>query len=442
MQDYVPEKQRYSFEQNFSIHPAYPFLISARDMARFGQLFLQQGQWQGRQIIPADWVRDSTRSYSDTGRSWRGYGYLWWTIERDHAGMDEGDYFASGYGGQKVFVLPRINTVVVHRINVYLPGIDVAAASNAPFQLMPKIMQAYTGEKKDVAPILAGRIAPQRRLLPDYTRILAVKERIEARRRVMAWSWLILTAACLVFLVLDLAIGARASWWMRLVCILVTALFGLLGLIVYLISWRQTLRQPELRPSLANWRLALEATLCTMLVYIAAMVLIIVFFVALNFSGTLPSVLIVGYMVPVILALLAVRAPLVVSRFGVTCGLAVRRTLLVEIISVNLALAAAVPAFFFLKFRWFSDLAPDLSSPLFWFMISLVAIAGAVLLYPFHIWMCRRGFGSVLITFRPTEKVDKEQAINTPNLRNVWYVLVISIALLLASIGLMVQNVP
>jgi len=138
----------------------------------------------------------------------------------------------------------------------------------------------------------------------------------------------------------------------------------------------------------------------------------------------------------------AVRVPLVVSRSGVTYGLAVRRTLLVEIISVNLALAAAVPAFFFLKFRWFSDLAPDLSSPLFWFMISLVAIAGAVLLYPFHIWMCRRGFGSVLITFRPTEKVDKEQAINTPNLRNVWYALVISIALLLASIGLMVQNVP
>ncbi|UCC99811.1 MAG: serine hydrolase, partial [Phycisphaerales bacterium] len=84
MQDYIVEKQNYSYEQNFSIHPAYPFLISARDMARFGQLFLQQGQWQGKQIIPADWVRGSTRSCSQTGRRQIGYGYMWWTIEDDY----------------------------------------------------------------------------------------------------------------------------------------------------------------------------------------------------------------------------------------------------------------------------------------------------------------------------------------------------------------------
>ena len=47
-----------------SIHPAYHFSMTARDMARFGYLFLRRGAWNGRQVIPADWVTESTTSYS------------------------------------------------------------------------------------------------------------------------------------------------------------------------------------------------------------------------------------------------------------------------------------------------------------------------------------------------------------------------------------------
>lgn len=60
-----------------SQHPAYPFRMSSRDLARFGQLFLQGGVWNGMQIIPCDWVATSTLPYSDAGA--RGaYGYMWW----------------------------------------------------------------------------------------------------------------------------------------------------------------------------------------------------------------------------------------------------------------------------------------------------------------------------------------------------------------------------
>ncbi|NIP54582.1 MAG: serine hydrolase [Phycisphaerae bacterium] len=187
MQDFILEKQQYSYEENFSIHPAYPFLISARDMARLGQLFLQQGKWNGEQIIPSDWVKDSTRSYSNTNNPATGYGFMWWIITDDFYGMKAGDYFASGYGGQKIFVLPRINTVVVHRINIYVPGIDIRAASGAPFQLMPKILEAYTAQKKQAPPVVARTIMPPKHLLIDYATVQPVKQKDYTKFRIALW---------------------------------------------------------------------------------------------------------------------------------------------------------------------------------------------------------------------------------------------------------------
>jgi CubicO group peptidase (beta-lactamase class C family) len=53
-----------------SIHPMYHFRLTARDLARFGYLYLHHGNWNGTQIVPSDWVEESTRAYSVTG--WRG----------------------------------------------------------------------------------------------------------------------------------------------------------------------------------------------------------------------------------------------------------------------------------------------------------------------------------------------------------------------------------
>jgi len=116
MEDYRETDGYYHVEPEHSIHPAYPFRMSARDMARFGQLFLQKGIWNEKQIVSASWVRESTTSYSDAGNS-GGYGYLWWT--NGYAGLPE-FYTARGAGGHVIGVIPSLNIVFVHRADTYI----------------------------------------------------------------------------------------------------------------------------------------------------------------------------------------------------------------------------------------------------------------------------------------------------------------------------------
>jgi CubicO group peptidase (beta-lactamase class C family) len=89
--------------------------LTARDMAKFGLLYLNGGEYEGNQIIPADWVHDSLRTY--TKDAWDnigrfrdiGYGYQWWSAR---AG-DQHVNFAWGHGGQLIVLVDELNMVVV-----------------------------------------------------------------------------------------------------------------------------------------------------------------------------------------------------------------------------------------------------------------------------------------------------------------------------------------
>ncbi|MBM3790446.1 MAG: serine hydrolase [Acidobacteria bacterium] len=128
MQDYTIEDGSYVTGPD-SVYPAYPFRMTARDMARFGLLFLRNGSWMGRQIIPADWVAESTTPYSDA-RGSGGYGYLWWIAVggRHLPGVDlpAGSYSARGAGGHYILVVPEFDLVIVHRVNTDVPGRSVS----------------------------------------------------------------------------------------------------------------------------------------------------------------------------------------------------------------------------------------------------------------------------------------------------------------------------
>ena len=125
MEDFHPNDCRYLTSKDYgtpgvSTHRYYLFRMSARDLARFGLLFLRDGRWKERQIISQSWIQRSTSAHSRVGyHSW--YGYMWWT--GTHEGLFPGVrvkgqcYSAAGWGGHRVIVLPYRKLVVVHRVN-------------------------------------------------------------------------------------------------------------------------------------------------------------------------------------------------------------------------------------------------------------------------------------------------------------------------------------
>ena len=85
--------------------------LSPRDMAKLGYLYLNRGGWNGQQIVPAKWVDQSTSKHMETkglmnAAEEDGYGYYWWIDAY-------GGYSAHGFGGQYIFVVPKLNLVAV-----------------------------------------------------------------------------------------------------------------------------------------------------------------------------------------------------------------------------------------------------------------------------------------------------------------------------------------
>jgi CubicO group peptidase (beta-lactamase class C family) len=97
--------------------------INARaiDFAKFGQLFLDEGNWRGQRVISAAWVKESTSPDPNDTRHWdldyegwsdagRYYKYFWWGIPN---GDGTYDFVARGHLGQRVYISPRDNAVIV-----------------------------------------------------------------------------------------------------------------------------------------------------------------------------------------------------------------------------------------------------------------------------------------------------------------------------------------
>ncbi len=107
--------------------PAYPFRISARDLARFGLLYLRNGQWRGRQIVPAKWIRESWTPYSVYYGTKTLYGYTNWRMYLKgkllpgDVRLKDNVYWTSGINVHRLYIVPWANLVVVHRVNSDIP---------------------------------------------------------------------------------------------------------------------------------------------------------------------------------------------------------------------------------------------------------------------------------------------------------------------------------
>lgn len=114
--------------------------INARaiDFARFGRLFLRQGDWEGQQVVPADWVEESTSE--DTSLDYQNYypneglfaseegyyKYMWWGRRREGVASD---FYAAGNHGQYIYISPSRNLIIVRNGERYgKDGINWSAA--------------------------------------------------------------------------------------------------------------------------------------------------------------------------------------------------------------------------------------------------------------------------------------------------------------------------
>jgi CubicO group peptidase (beta-lactamase class C family) len=135
MQDFDRAKQA-KIAHSGESHPEYAMYLSTRDMARLGLLMLRTGNWNGRQVIPENWVQGSTGVWTPfeemnppylralgAPERW-GFGLMWWVWDAHPYPGDgyvvpfQGAYEARGTAGQYITVLPAKDMVLVHKVDI------------------------------------------------------------------------------------------------------------------------------------------------------------------------------------------------------------------------------------------------------------------------------------------------------------------------------------
>ena len=119
--------------------------LRPHDMAKIGYLYLNNGYWERQQLLSPEWIQEATKPQIPAGPSFH-YGYQWWVAE--------GFYFAMGYQGQFIFVIPEKEMVVVFTSTIYGQSIFTpyhylkkyilpACRSSAPLDVDPAITQRF-----------------------------------------------------------------------------------------------------------------------------------------------------------------------------------------------------------------------------------------------------------------------------------------------------------
>jgi CubicO group peptidase (beta-lactamase class C family) len=360
--------------------------LRPRDMAKIGLLYLDGGRWNGQQVVPSSWVEASTRARvpADAGAD---YGYQWWRTGIPVALRRADTYFASGFGGQAIHVFPELDMVVVFT-NDLTPGSGNAMQNVA-------LMSEY------VLPAALGA---------DWSMALP-------------WAWPALVGLSLLGLLWDLARSRprpRAAWlsWAWIVFV-----FGPLGYVVYRLAVRGA------GGARATWLRALASSLYCAGGNAAGFCLL---FALVALLQPQVDLLLPALVFPLLVGWLAFRAPAFAHQAGQGYGRALRRTLLAEVSTALPVLAGMLPAIILLQVRWFPAGNLEPAHPLFWLMISLAAMAGALLAYPINYWLARRGFATWPVA--PGEEDGARPG--TPSLRSAWWAPLAGIVVLVAALGL------
>jgi CubicO group peptidase (beta-lactamase class C family) len=129
-----------------TIHTGGGLQLKPRDMAKIGYMMLKGGEWKGKQIVSHNWVNESTQKHIKS----RGYeyGYQWWRGKTIKKNRILEAFWAAGAGGQFIFVLPKLDLVVVftakHRNN---PGGSKRAFNMLTNYILPAVLANLPSRK-------------------------------------------------------------------------------------------------------------------------------------------------------------------------------------------------------------------------------------------------------------------------------------------------------
>ena len=360
--------------------------LRPRDMAKIGQLMLNGGQWNGIQIVSPQWVAESTRAHTYVSPgTW--YGYQWWRDSQSVYLENTPSYFAAGFGGQLISVYPDQNMIVV------VTG-EVANHDENTFRFM---------------------LLRSKYLLPATNPAVFSK--------VFLWGWAVLTAAGLAFLVRDIAKRQISGIGWSICWLLIGAVFGPLGLAVYLLAYRNL---PAVRA--VGWK-ALGMAVFSAVGNVTGLVLLVLLqMLFLQDNSLILLVIPVSFQV----SWLFFFAPLAASTSSISYWRAAWRTLLTALVSACFVLAGLFPVLILLTIRWFLP-GVDLANPLFWVMMVTCGIAGALACYPFSLWLAYRRLDYWPAPPAPggeTEAAGKDRRL--PAVRDAWAALLLGLVVLIA----------
>ena len=111
---------------------------NARDLARFGLLYLQNGMWDGQRLLTEDWIRFVRTPAPATAESGNFYGGQWWLVPDDRSDVPKDAYSTAGNRGQYVILVPSHDLVIVRR------GLDYGQQGFNRWDLAREVLAAFS----------------------------------------------------------------------------------------------------------------------------------------------------------------------------------------------------------------------------------------------------------------------------------------------------------
>lgn len=238
-------------------------------------------------------------------------------------------------------------------------------------------------------------------------------------------AWIFLTIIGVALSLWNWIRYREGFWWVNLIWMFAILIFGPLGLLGYLLSFR--------KPGAVKipWRRSLGAGMYSLVAYL----FLFLVFLLLTFNdlfGEYASISIILLLVAsLLLGLFVFRAPLQVIRLRVNYGQALRQSIIPEVITVNSAITGMLFAAILLLNRWIAPFDMTIRSANFWIFVFITALIGFITSYPFNLWMTRKGF-----TSWPGIPAVEGRNAAVPSLRKTWAALLLSFLLLVLANGL------